>query len=443
MFSNEIWRPLAAINRKSTNMRDRSVKIPWQKTLKSDHRIAGLSDKLDGILRLTICRRIRSRHAACFQLFPRALTVLHVDTRLAALIVHAMPVGFLLAFLLSGWNLAVHAQSIADVPVTSEPTALEVTQKIADAGRRLMESLDEAQRKKLLFQFDDQQQRERWSNLPTGMFDRSGLRWGDLSESQKSAVHQLLKAIFSQRGFQQVVDNMHADEVLRRSSGRRRNVYGSDEYYLSILGDPSTGRPWIFQFGGHHLAINATIVGDQMTLSPLLTGGNPVDFDWKGAPVRLLGEEEDAAYALMASLSPEQRRRSVIGNRFVDLEFGPGTQRTRFREEGIRVSTLDEQQQAMVRELIEQRIGLINSVHAQNAMDRMNEHDSDTWFSWYGPTDPGMPATFRIQNPSFVIEYSPQGNPQKATQHTHAMYRDLGNDYGKAFLDASKNNVEK
>jgi hypothetical protein len=38
---------------------------------------------------------------------------------------------------------------------------------------------------------------------------------------------------------------------------------GRAEYYLAILGEPSATQPWMIQFGGHHLAINMTIVGGQ------------------------------------------------------------------------------------------------------------------------------------------------------------------------------------
>jgi hypothetical protein len=55
-----------------------------------------------------------------------------------------------------------------------------------------------------------------------------------------------------------------------------------------------------------------------------------------------------------------------------------------------------------------------------------------TYFAWYGSTEPGKPATFRIQGPTVIIEYAPQrmrgsGDP---TSHIHAMYRDPTNDYG-------------
>ena len=116
----------------------------------------------------------------------------------------------------------------------------------------------------------------------------------------------LLKAALSENGVQQVVDNMNGDEYIKQNS-RRQTSFGSDEYFISFLGEPSTTSGWMFQFGGHHLAINVTIVGDQMTMSPSLTGGQPIDFEWEGKQVRQVAEEEDAAYAFIGCRRPLRR----------------------------------------------------------------------------------------------------------------------------------------
>ena len=42
-------------------------------------------------------------------------------------------------------------------------------------------------------------------------------------------------------------------------------------------------------------------------------------------------------------------------------------------------------------------------------------------------TTNGSPAYFRIQAPTLVIEYAPQGG---STDHIHTIYRDPTNDYG-------------
>jgi hypothetical protein len=45
-----------------------------------------------------------------------------------------------------------------------------------------------------------------------------------------------------------------------------------------------------------------------------------------------------------------------------------------------------------------------------------------------------MPAYYRIQGPTLVIEYAPQTLGGDPTNHIHTMYRDPTNDYGKKTL---------
>lgn len=147
--------------------------------------------------------------------------------------------------------------------------------KVVAAADALLKSLTEAQRTAFLFRFRDEEQRVRWSNLPTGIFGRKGLRMGDLRPEQPDAVIAVLRNTLSDAGYQQVVANMEGEERLN-GDGRRRLVFGKDEYYFSILETPSLTAASLWQFGGHHLAINATVIRDRITLAPSLTGGqNP------------------------------------------------------------------------------------------------------------------------------------------------------------------------
>jgi hypothetical protein len=55
----------------------------------------------------------------------------------------------------------------------------------------------------------------------------------------------------------------------------------------------------MLQFGGHHLAINATVVGPHVALSPSLTGGQPLKFLSDGRPVYIVLEEAVQGAALL------------------------------------------------------------------------------------------------------------------------------------------------
>jgi hypothetical protein len=320
----------------------------------------------------------------------------------------------------------------------SDDAALAVVAKVTAAAQHVVESLDEAQREKLLFNFDDREQRLRWSNLPSGIYERRGVRWGDLTEAQREAVMELFKATLSPAGVQQIVDNMEGDELLvvGPSRGGGGPSFGRDEFYLSFLGTPSTTQPWMWQFGGHHMAINATVVGDDITLSPTLTGGQPVDYELNGRQVRQLASEEDMSFELVGSLTPEQREQAVVDGDHADMIFGPGREGAKPQQEGINAARLNEEQRKLLLALIQERIGILNEVHAQQAMRRISENLDETWFAWFGPTEPGSVSSFRIQGPTILMEYTPQHLGGDATNHTHAMYRDPTNDYGAALLES-------
>jgi Protein of unknown function (DUF3500) len=68
------------------------------------------------------------------------------------------------------------------------------TAGIVAATKKFLATLDDAQRGEVVFDFKDEAQRKRWSNLPTAIFKRQGLRMGDLTKPQREAVLAVLAA---------------------------------------------------------------------------------------------------------------------------------------------------------------------------------------------------------------------------------------------------------
>jgi hypothetical protein len=104
------------------------------------------------------------------------------------------------------------------------------------------------------------------------------------------------------------------DEALKTASGGRGGrggpMFGRDLFYISILGKPSVKDPWMLQFGGHHLALNITMVGLDGILTPSLTAAQPAKYTVDGKTVRPLGAENDKAFALINA----QRRAAKAGD---------------------------------------------------------------------------------------------------------------------------------
>jgi hypothetical protein len=310
-------------------------------------------------------------------------------------------------------------------------SSLSVTSKIVASANDFLSSLDEGQRAKVLFEFDDAAQRMKWSNLPTTMVPRAGLKMGDLSGPQRKAAMGLLAATLSKRGYEKVLAIVEGDEVLRAASGARGSMFGRDLFYISILGKPSVKDPWMLQFGGHHLALNITIAGPDGILTPSLTAAQPAKYTVDGKTVRPLGAENDKAFALINALNEEQRKQAILNYKVADLVLGPRHDGKTIQPEGIKCSAMNASQQTMLLELVGEWAGI---VHEQAAAERMKEIKAnlpETWFAWSGPTTNGMPAYYRIQGPTLVIEYAPQPLGGDPTMHIHTIYRDPTNDYGK------------
>jgi hypothetical protein len=216
-------------------------------------------------------------------------------------------------------------------------------------------------------------------------------------------------------------------------------MFGSDLYYISFLGTPSTANPWMLQFGGHHLALNITIAGSKGVLTPTLTGAQPATFKLDGKTIRPIGRESDKALALLQSLDDKQRKQAILSYTVADLVLGPGQDGKKIAPEGLKASAMNEKQQATLLDLIAEWAGIMNDSSAAPRMAEIKADLSETWFAWSGATageaGTNITAYYRIQGPHLIIEYAPQRD--EPTNHVHTMYRDPTNDYGSGLAKSS------
>jgi hypothetical protein len=289
-----------------------------------------------------------------------------------------------------------------------------------------LETLDGKQRGKVLLEFDSAK-KPSWSNLPVTMVPRNGLPLGELTKPQRAAALDVLAAVLSKDGYQKVIDIMNADDQLVKGKDNKMR-FGTEHYFLAIFGTPSATKPWTVQFGGHHLGINVTIVGKDAVLTPTHTGTQPDAFTRNGKTVRPLGPENDLAFKLVNLLDAEQQKQAVLGAKPRNLLVGPGQDGKTIRPEGLKCATLKEEQRATLLELIGAWVHILPKDAAARRMAELKAKVDDTYFAWYGPTTNGSAAYYRIQGPTLLIEYAPQGG----TSHIHTIIRDPSNDYGKA-----------
>jgi Protein of unknown function (DUF3500) len=356
------------------------------------------------------------------------------------------------------------------------------TSQIVSAANAFLSTLDDKQRQAVLYSFDDQEQRQRWSNFPTGVVPRGGISLKQMSEQQRAAAMQLLSLVLSPMGLEKVNEIRMADDDFKVNGsqhhrpgggpppgnngppngpggpppqfanggpppprpggpgGPRRgqpfnpgDLFGSNLYYFSFVGKPSTTAPWMLQFGGHHLALNITFAGNRDVMTPTLTGAQPAKFNVNGQTIRPVGRESDKALALLKSLDDKQREQAVLTYRVPDLVLGPGQDGKKIAPEGLKASAMNENQRGMLLDVVSEWAGIINETAASARMAQLKADLDDTWFAWSGPTnfEPGnnITAYYRIQGPHLVIEYAPQND--EPANHVHTIYRDPTNDYGQ------------
>jgi uncharacterized protein DUF3500 len=325
------------------------------------------------------------------------------------------------------------ATSLAGPGLLPADTTTPPGQRVTEAARAFLGALNEDQRRAVVYAFDDENQRVRWSNLPVGMVPRGGLSLEQMTAAQRAAAMTLLSTVLSRQGFAKIQQIVQGDEVLRlnrRSGGPR---FGKELYYLSLLGTPSDETPWMLQFGGHHLALNITLAGERGVLTPTLTGAQPAMYTFAGTTVRPLKGESDKAIALLNALDATQKKRAILDYRVANLVLGPGEDGKTIQPEGLKASAMSPQQRAMLIDLIAEWAGIVHENAAAPRLEDIKASLDDTWFAWSGSTsvEPGnnITAYYRIQGPKLVIEYAPQ--PGDPTMHVHTMYRDPTNDYGR------------
>ena len=278
-----------------------------------------------------------------------------------------------------------------------------------------------------------------WSNYPVSDVPRPGLRLSNLSAAQRDAAMHLLQVALSPKGYQKILDIMGSDEALSKSG--MPYCSGAACYTIGIFGEPSTAKPWMLEFGGHHLGLNITMLGEHGVMTPTLTGAQPAVYSSNGKSVRVLAEENDKAFALLKALDDSQRKQAILNYRVDDLVVGPGHAGETIQPEGLKAAAMNEKQQAMLLDVISEWAGIINDAYAQPRMAEIKAGLAETYFAWSGPTtyEPKKNGTsyYRIQGPKLIIDFSPQGVGGDTTMHVHTMYRAPTNDYGRAFISNS------
>ena len=316
---------------------------------------------------------------------------------------------------------------------------------MATAAAAFLNSLTPEQRRQVSFPVAGDEITH-WHFIPTEMFPRKGLLVRDMTPAQRALAHDLLKAGLSQRGYMTATQIMDLENVLgeleasRRARGTsveaaRALERNPEKYFFSIFGTPSTKDTWGWRVEGHHVSLHFTVVnGTIVAAAPTFFGSNPAEVR-EGAKkgLRILGPEEDAARALLESLDASQRAKAIIKTDAPgDLLTMANVKIDPLSPPGLAASAMTGSQRALLTKLVDVYAGYMAADIAAARIERIKKAGEDkVAFAWAGVTERGQKHYYRVQGPTFLIEYD---NTQDDANHIHSVWRDFDGDFGRDLL---------
>jgi hypothetical protein len=317
-----------------------------------------------------------------------------------------------------------------------EPSGVQM----ASAAARLVDSLAADQKTKGVFDFDDKE-RTNWHFVPLQnarrQSTRKGLPMGEMTDEQKETTRALLRAGTSKNGYHKAITIMSLESILNDLEKKTGGTMVRDPgwYFLSIFGSPSKTGKWGWRIEGHHLSLNFVVDrGKVVASTPAFFGANPalvMSGPRKG--LRTLPESEDYAKELFASLDAEQQKVARQKEQFPEIEQGKAAPHVG-APKGLPAGRMTDKQRDTLNKLIEGYADRMLPEVASAEMAQVKSAGLDKVHFAFAQADdkPGKPYTYRVQGPTFVIEFldvqpDSAGNP---ANHIHSCWRDLQGDFG-------------
>lgn len=297
----------------------------------------------------------------------------------------------------------------------------------AAAGKAFLASLDEKLKAQAALKMDSDE-RQKWTNVPP-RGPQGGVRFGDLNEAQMKKAMKLLSAVLSEQGYAKVRNIPLADDRLLRN-GKRRPGFGAEDFWLAIFGTPSETEPWAIQVDGHHLALNLTMNGEKMSLSPSFIGTQPRMFLLGDKKVEVIQPKADLGHELAMSLTDEQKKKAVISKKRGRIQTAAGKDGIIPKLDGISCALLDAKQKKILIELMRAYVADLPEPAKTARMKELEKEIPNMHYSWKGPAPKGSDMSYKLQGPSVIIEYACQSLGGDPLNHVHSMYRNPKNEYG-------------
>jgi hypothetical protein len=312
---------------------------------------------------------------------------------------------------------------------------------MAGAADKWLASLSADQKQRATFPFDSDEHTH-WHFVPNESFPRRGVQIKEMSEAQRALAWSLLQTGLSARGFTTARSIMELENVLKSIEGPNRQFARDHEaYQFSVFGTPGDKKAWGWRFEGHHVSVRFDVVNGALSSStPSFFGANPAEVrvDVPGAAprgTRVLAPQEDAARALLDALDAAQKSAAIVSvaapNEMLtsnNLKADPQSPL------GLKASEMTPAQREKLSALIDVYAGYMAPDLAAERLDKLKKAGLENIaFAWAGETEKGKKHYYRLQGPTFLVEYD---NAQNDGNHIHSVWRDFHGDFGEDLLRA-------
>lgn len=316
----------------------------------------------------------------------------------------------------------------AGAPVSGAP--------LMRATNAFRDSLDAPLRAKASLPFNGEE-RLNWHYFPK---ERRGVALKELNPAQRQSALDLLKAALSEKGYAKA-ETVRGLEAVLRDLENGNPTRDPELYYVTVFGEPKETGIWGLRYEGHHLSFNWTVIeGKVIASTPQFLGSNPADV--KEGPMRgtrALGAEEDLGRGLVKSLNADQRRKAILSATAPpDILTGHDREAAIQEDLGIAYGELTPEQQGLLLTLIQEVVGAQADEIARERLDKIRADGiGSVKFAWMGGLEKGEGHYYRVQGPTFLIEYD---NTQNQANHIHTVWRDFKGDFG---LDLLKEHYQR
>lgn len=320
--------------------------------------------------------------------------------------------------------------SIQGIAATASPSG-----NLVEAANKFLNSLTADQKAKATYDFKSDA-RKQWHFIPTEMvtFGRKGVPFTELKQEQRDLGLALLKTSLSDPGYKKATTIMSLESILHEIEKNGKTERNPIKYFVSVYGKPANKGTWAWRFEGHHLSLNFTVVDGTISATPNFMGTNPAEvLDGPRKGTRVLAREEDIARELVQSLKGDDAKMAIFDAKAPkDIITAADPQARSLEPKGISYKHLDNGQKAVLKKLVQE---YVNRVRPDVAKADLTAIDKAGWdgvsFAWAGGLNRGDGHYYRVQGPTFLLEYD---NTQNNANHVHSVWRNFTGDWGEDLL---------